>query len=154
MFGLKALGPLDLRGHPLTLEWRERRLGPALRIEAGLIRRPIEPLLLTLDARLQRCKAAIRVLPVDIAERNDVFGCEVDQIAAALSANAHAGDVERIAGSREPSAEHVPGDDRQPRAGDRHVREKTAACLFRHVRSYRSSRILMLRKASEPAWSP
>ncbi len=154
MFVAQAFHALDFDGHALPLNRRQRRFGPTLCVEARLVRRSIEPLLLVLDRRVESGEPAIRVLPVHVAHRDDVLGREVDQIGSPLSADADGGDVERVAGRGEPAAEHVSRDDRQPGACERDLCEEIASCVFGHDSSYRSSRILMLRKASVPAWSP
>ena len=134
MVGLQPLHPLDLPGHALSLDGGQRRLRPALRVATRPIRRPIQPRLLVRYVAVERGKPFVRVLPVDVAERNDVLGGEVDEVRAALTAHADRGDVQRVARRRHAAAEDVPWNDRQTGAGDRHVGHETATghVAFRH----------------------
>ena len=56
-----------------------------------------------------------RVVPVHVAQRDDVLAREVDQVGAALAADADRGDVEQVARRGEAAAEHVARDDRRAR---------------------------------------
>jgi len=88
----------DGRRHAFALERRQRRLGTSLRVDARLTRSvPIEASLLVGDVGIERCKTLVRVVPIHVAERDDVLGREVDQVGASLSADADGGDVEAVA---------------------------------------------------------
>ncbi len=63
-----------------------------------------------------------RVVRVDVAEGDDVFGLELVQVIGALAADADAGDVELIAGRCLSQAKNVPGDDREKRRRGRRGR--------------------------------
>src|SRR4051812_6685391 len=175
---LQRLHARDRRRHPLAFERRQRHFRPALRVEAYLTALlAVEPSLLVGDVGVEAGEALVGVVPVDVAQRDDVLGREVDEIAAALTADADGGDVEAIARRSLAASEDVARDDRQPGAGERHVgHEITAADLFRHVildgpaeaghyretvfatfattKPYDSGRIRMFLNASTPAWSP
>jgi len=99
---LQAERALDLSGNPLPLDRGERRFRTALRIEPGPIRRPLEPLLLISDVGVEAGEALVGVLPIDIAQRDDVFRREIHQVGAPLAADADGGNVQPVAGSREP----------------------------------------------------
>jgi hypothetical protein len=54
------------------------------------------------------------VIPINIAQRHDVLAADIMQIAAALAADADAGNIEFLAGRRLPRPpEHVPRHDRE-----------------------------------------
>ena len=115
----------DVERHPLAFGRGERRFRPALRVEAR--RLAIQPLLLAGDVGVERGERLVRVVPVDVAERDDIFAGQVDQVGAALSADADRGDVQQVARRGEAAAEDVARDDRQPGAGDRDVGDEAAA---------------------------
>ena len=55
-----------------------------------------------------------RLHRVDVAECDDVLDRHLAEIAGPLAADPDAGDVQLLARRREPSAQHVPGDDLEP----------------------------------------
>src|SRR5437667_3970101 len=60
-----------------------------------------------LDVGVQALETLVRIAPVDIAEGDNVLAGKVDEVLAAHAANAHAGDVQQIAGRCETPSEHV-----------------------------------------------
>jgi hypothetical protein len=88
------------------------------------------------------------VTPVHVAQRDDVLRCHVDEVGAALTADADAGDVQSIAWRREALPQHVPRDDGESRAGEADLGNERAP---RELGHYCTSRMRMLRKPSEPA---
>ncbi len=107
MLILQARHARDLDRRPLALDGGERRNRPALRVEPRRVRRPVQALLLVFDVRRERVEALVRVLPVHVAQRDDVLAGHVDQVAAALTADADGGDVEQIARRRHAASEDV-----------------------------------------------
>jgi hypothetical protein len=81
-----------------------------------ILRRRVEPLARVLDVGVEAVERLAGVVPVDVAERHDVLRCEVDQVRAPLTADADAGDVQRVARRRQPAAEDVARHDRETRA--------------------------------------
>ena len=117
------------RSRGAALARAERRFGPPLRVEPR--RLPIQPFLLVRDICVERGEPLVRVVPVDIAERDDILAGEVDQVGAPLAADADRGDVQEVARRGEAAAEDVARDDRHAGAGDRQVEIGRASCRER-----------------------
>ena len=127
---LQPLHPSDGERNALAIDRGQRRFRPSLRVEAW--RRPIEPLLLAADVGVEGGERLVRVVPIDVAQRDDVLAGEVDQVGATLSADADRGDVEQVARRREAAAENMTRDDREPGGGSRDVGDEVAPGDFRH----------------------
>ena len=65
------------------------------------------------DLGVESGEPLVGVVPVDVADRDDVLGREVDEVGAAHAADADGRDVERVARRGEAAAEDVPRHDRK-----------------------------------------
>ncbi len=101
---------------------------------------------------LRICREAIErlapVIPVHVAHRDDVLRRDVDHVGAALAADADARDVQPVARGLEAFAEHVTRDDSEAGASQPDIGDERPS---RELRHHCTSRILMLRKPSDPA---
>src|SRR6185436_15700691 len=99
----------------LTLARRiELGILAALRLPGGRGRRVAPPLEL-LRVAIER---PLRVIPVDVADGDDVLAGDGAEVVVAHAADADGGDVEQVARRCEASPEYVARDDEHARAGD------------------------------------
>ena len=97
-----------------------------------------QPLLFALESSAQRVPRLAGIVPVDVAERDDVVAeREVEQVDLAHAADADAGDVQPIARRRLAAAEDMPRDDGEASAGECHGPDEVSS--GRHGISFRVS---------------
>jgi hypothetical protein len=125
---LKAAGFPDADVRVLSPAPRKGNLVARLR---GTAKR--KPILLLAHLGVERGERLAGVVPVDVAEGDDVLAGEVDQVGAPLPADADCGDVEEIARRREAAAEHVPRNDREPGRGGGDVAHEAAPRHLCHL---------------------